>query len=544
MKSERYRNISHATVGGFLAILRDGIPVSVRGEATREVLGRGTLIERPQERFPFLPGRLGDPFALVAECLWVLAGRNDLDWLTHYLPRAAQFSDDGKVWRAGYGPRLRNWQGVDQLAEVFRLLSADNTSRRAVMSLFDPGSDFGPSQDIPCNNWLSWLIRDGRLLLNVAIRSNDAMWGFSGINAFEWSVLQELLANWLSVEPGPTYFLASSFHIYERDGHLTRAGAVVEAFPGVTPYDFAVATPRLKISPNHIDSALAEWFAAESIVRGDPDTWPITNAPSDPFLLASLRTVRLKWGAETWTEQRLRHELHACPDDDFTAAAYERLARRIPSLLEDIPQAGARAYFAHATHRPSPADHLIQAVDSLHRDKNAAYGAAWKRRGERISILPNIARKVDRLGHFNTSGIDLAGETLFDTAVDLLVYVLKYELFLAEQVTSHAERIGLQGATRPYSDLDNDFTVALRHAYVTPSPDLKVDRELAATVDSFEDLWPKVEAGADLEARLEAAGRLRVHAARLVGAIAQSQPQILATFIDQWSPRDETPASA
>ncbi|ANF54269.1 MULTISPECIES: thymidylate synthase [Brevundimonas] len=544
MKSERYRNISYATVGGFEAVLTDGKTVSVRGEATREVLGRGTLIEHPQERFPFLPGRLGDPFALVAECLWVLAGRNDLDWLIHYLPRAAQFSDDGMVWRAGYGPRLRDWQGVDQLAEVFRLLSTDHATRRAVMSLFDPGSDFGTSQDIPCNNWLSWLIRDGRLLLNVAVRSNDAMWGFSGINAFEWSVLQELLANWLGVEPGPTYFLASSFHIYERDRHLERAAAVVDAFPGVTPYDFNVATPRLGVAHDRMDAALAEWFAAEARVRQDPDIWPIDSAPSDPFLLASLRIVRLKWGAEIWTEDRLKNELHACPDDDFTAATYERLARRLPSLLDDIPQPCARAYFARATHRPSLTNGLIQAMDCLHREKNAGYGAAWKRRGERISILPNIARKVDRLGHFRSSGVDLAGETLFDTAIDLVVYALKYELFLAEQVPSLAERIGLQGAARAYSDLDDDFTVALRHAGVTPSPDHEVDRELAAAVDSFEDLWPKVEAEADLEARIAAAGRLRVHAARLVGAIAQSQPQVLSAFIRQWSTRDETPTAA
>ncbi len=354
MNSERYRNISHATVGGFEAVLKDGNAVSVRGEATWEVLGRGTLIECPQERFPFLPGRLGDPFALVAECIWVLAGRNDLGWLAPYLPRAVQFSDDGRVWRAGYGPRLRDWQGVDQLAEVFRLLSADRTSRRAVMSLFDPGSDFGPSLDIPCNNWLSWLIRDGRLLLNVAVRSNDAMWGFSGVNAFEWSVLQELLANWLGVEPGPTYFLASSFHIYERDRHLERAAAVVDAFPGVTPYDFGVSTPRLEVTQDRLDAALLEWFAAEALVRQDPDAWPVESLPQDPFLLASLRTVRLKWGADIWTEDRLRNELQACPDDDFTAAAYERLARRFPGLLDGIPQPGARAYFNRATRRPCP----------------------------------------------------------------------------------------------------------------------------------------------------------------------------------------------
>ncbi len=544
MKSERYRNISHATVGGFEAVLRDGKAVSVRGEPTREVLGRGTLIDRPQERFPFLPERRGDPFALVAECLWVLAGRNDLDWLKHYLPRAGQFSDDGRVWRAGYGPRLRDWQGVDQLAEVYRLLKTDDTSRRAVMSLFDPASDFEASLDVPCNNWLSWLIRDGRLLLNVAIRSNDAMWGFSGINAFEWSVLQELLANWLEVEPGPTYFLASSFHVYERDRHLERASAVVSAFPGVTPYDFHVATPRLEVAQGDIDAALEAWFAAEARVRHDPNTWPLDSAPSDPFLLASLRTLRLKWGAEIWPEDRLRSELHACPDDDFTAAAYERLARQTPGLLDGIPQPGARTYFSRAMSRSCPADGLVQAVDTLHRKKNAGYGAAWKRRGERISILPNIARKVDRLEHFRTSGVDLAGETLFDTAIDLLVYVLKYELFLAEQSPSLAQRIGLAGEVRAYSDLDDDFTLALRHAGVSPSSNHDVGTELAAAVESFENLWPRVERQEALEVRIAAAERLRVHAARLVAALSGTQPLMLSAFVQHWRPRDETPAAA
>lgn len=534
MKSERYRNISYATVGGFEAVLQHGKPVAVRGEATREVLGRGTLIEKPYERFPFLPGRLGDPFALVAETLWVLAGRNDLKWLNRYLPRAAQFSDDGRVWRAGYGPRLRNWQGVDQLGEVYRLLADDRTSRRAVVSLFDPASDFESSRDIPCNNWLSWLVREGRLLLNVAVRSNDAMWGFSGINAFEWSVLQELLAGWLGVESGPAYFLASSFHLYERDGHLKRAAAVISQYPRITPYELGVTTPRLTIAPTEFDTALSDWFVAEKKVRIDPEKWPIDNAPSDPFLLAALRTIRLKWGAQVWNAERLKAELHACPDDDFTAAAYERLGRRWPELLSGIPQNGSRRYFELASH-PSPSlDTLKAAVDQLHRQKNSGYGAAWKRRGERISILPNIARKVDRLDHFDTTGAAIAGETLFDTAIDLLVYVLKYELYLAEQSPELAMALGLNGASRPFSDFDEDFATALYTTTIDQEGNEVVQQELRHAVASFEDLWPRVERQDVLTARITAATRLRQHAERLVAALAHAQPNVASAFVQQW----------
>jgi len=40
---------------------------------------------------------------------------------------------------------------------------------------------------------------------------------------------------------------------------------------------------------------------------------------------------------------------------------------------------------------------LAAAVRRLHPAKDAAYRDAWKRRGEAISILANIARNADRL---------------------------------------------------------------------------------------------------------------------------------------------------
>ncbi len=534
MRSERYRNISWATVGGFEAVLRDGKAVEVRGESTRELLGRGTLIERPDERFPFLPGRLGDPFALIAETLWVLAGRNDVEWLNRYLPRAAAYADDGRVWRAGYGPRLRNWRGVDQLMEVYGLLEADRSSRRGVMSLFDPATDFGNSRDIPCNNWLSWLIRDGELLLNVAVRSNDAMWGFSGINAFEWSVLQEILASWLGVKVGPVYFLASSFHLYEGGDHIKRAADVVAHFPGRTPYEMGIGTPRFAVSPDQFDQALADWFAAEERVRLDPNAWRLETSITDPFLLAALRTVRLKWGAAVWDIDRLRTELSACPDDDFTAAAYERLDRPAQQLLSDIPQLACRTYFERGSLQVPRMIELKTAIDRLHRRKNAAYGGAWKRRGERISILPNIARKVDRLAHFQVTNLELEGETPLDTAVDLLVYVLKYELFLAQGSTTLAAALGLAGKSRTYSDSDDDFTTALDKMTVDQASDNDVGVELAAAVELFEELWPRIDSGESLEDKAAGAAQLRRHAVRLVSAIAKAHPYAAEAFVRTW----------
>jgi thymidylate synthase len=296
-----------------------------------------------------------------------------------------------------------------------------------------------------------------------------------------------------------------------------------------------IATPRFSVPPADFDQTLLTWFKAEEQVRLDPNAWPLEPAIADPFLLAALRTLRLKWGAAIWDFGRLCKELHACPDDDLTAAAYERLARRAPHLLKDIPQAACRRYFEATAGSGSPRKIPLKgAIDQLHRKKNAAYGGAWKRRGERVSILPNIARKVDRLAHFQETNLHIDGETPLDTAVDLLVYVLKYELFLAQDSPRLAADLGLAGTPRAYSDSDDDFTTALDNTTVGQHCDGDARIELAAAVALFEELWPRVDSGESLEDKAAGAAQLRRHADRLVSAIAKADPEVAEAFVRTW----------
>ncbi|MPZ66703.1 MAG: hypothetical protein GEU83_14725 [Pseudonocardiaceae bacterium] len=72
---------------------------------------------------------------------------------------------------------------------------------------------------------------------------------------------------------------------------------------------------------------------------------------------------------------------------------------------------------------------LLDVIRRLHHGKNAAYRDAWKKRGELISILANIARKVDRLEYVVDGGPTTVDEPVWDTAVDLLVYALKYQTY-------------------------------------------------------------------------------------------------------------------
>jgi len=94
-------------------ILNEGNEVKVRDLMTKEIHPCLMHIINPQKRTLLYPKRGNNPFATLAETMWVLAGRNDMKFLTMFLPRAADFSDDGQVWRAGYGPRLRKWDYVE-----------------------------------------------------------------------------------------------------------------------------------------------------------------------------------------------------------------------------------------------------------------------------------------------------------------------------------------------------------------------------------------------------------------------------------------------
>ena len=101
-----------------------------------------------------------------------------------------------------------------------------------------------------------------------------------------------------------------------------------------------------------------------------------------------------------------------------------------------------------------------ESVRRLHAEKDTAYGSAWKRRGELISVLANIARKVDRLEQAAAGAPATRDESVLDTAVDLLVYSLKYQTYLADQDGEVA--ISLFGvATGPFSDGRGGFEALL-----------------------------------------------------------------------------------
>ncbi|HEY7782734.1 MAG TPA: thymidylate synthase [Ktedonobacterales bacterium] len=442
-----YRNSTEALRGELAAILEAGTPIAVRGAEVRELRGRLVQIARPLERVYVLPHRNNNVFAAIAETMWVLAGRNDLAYLSRYLPRAVDFSDDGATWRAGYGPRLRDWHGIDQVREVARLLRDDPNSRRAVMAIFDPAVDYAASRDIPCNNWLQVLIRDGRLHLHVAIRSNDAIWGFSGINTFEWSVLQEMLAVWTGTQVGEVTYFIGSLHLYAR--HEQRARQMVAAAFPHTLYDFGFGGPRFSTPLDQVDRAVREWFTIEDRLRtaraGDRElVAEIDRVPDDLFRTA-LRMLHLyNRSLNGAPAEEIAGLIEALPVSDFRVAAIEYFTRTLrdrdlvaltdderPFFAELWGDSGAAARIGVAG-QPDTFTRVYAELGVLHDRKSRVYGDSWKKHGELLGVFSNITRKFDRLESMTGGAAPTADESLLDTVADLAVYSTKYLTFLAD----------------------------------------------------------------------------------------------------------------
>lgn len=420
-----YQNYAFDTINTaipnlFGLLLNDGKKVPSRNGETLELSFTGITLYDSLAREIIVPGRKHNLAAQIAETMWVLSGRNDIEWLSLYLPRAVDYSDDGKTWRGGYGKRIRNFgvlyngDGVDQAEHVIDLLRRDPDTRQAVIGIYDPNIDTEPGKDIPCNDFLHFLSREGVLDLHIFVRSNDMMWGWSGINVFEWSALLEVVAGMAGMQPGALHFSVSSFHLY--DIHWEKAQQITNSHVDLEGH----FTPGPRFNTTGLDdmesfhSLCHQWFIAEESIRKQAQLPThernieemIDNFP-EPMLASWLRV--LAWW---WTSQpEYLRQLAGTPLFASTLVAMQPLNRMRPAL-EVVPE---------------PVPTLVERVIALHNEKDAAYGDSWCRRGEMLGILANIARKVDRLG-----GGETADETSLDTAMDLFVYLAKYRAWISD----------------------------------------------------------------------------------------------------------------
>jgi thymidylate synthase len=192
-------------------ILANGQRINpTKGDAT-EVTGTLLEILNPRARLSRTETR-GKPYSCLGELCWYLSGSNQLAFISYYIPPYKQYADGDEIF-GGYGPRLFDWRGLNQVANVTNALRKKPSTRQAVIQLFDAHDLVEEHKDIPCTCTLQFMIRGDRLHLFTHMRSNDAWLGLPH-DVFCFTMLQEIMARSLSVELGTYKHSVGSLHLY------------------------------------------------------------------------------------------------------------------------------------------------------------------------------------------------------------------------------------------------------------------------------------------------------------------------------------------
>jgi hypothetical protein len=219
-----------------------------------------------------------------------------------------------------------------------------------------------------------------------------------------------------------------------------------------------------------LDALFARWFELEERIRsrgGDFCDTQVDHFP-EPMLRSWLRVLQWWWSGD-------RDYLDPLQGTRLEASAL--VAVQPPA--REMTFAAVTAALENGAGRPPRLDAgFSRYVVDLHTEKHEAYGDSWKRRGEMLGIMANIARKIDRL-----DGGETRDETSADTAIDLLVYLAKYRWWLFENADAPCPVTRDVG---PYHDpYTTNALIRLLDAYDTTCPG-RSEEWLARTFDQLE----------------------------------------------------------
>lgn len=233
-------------------ILDEGVDRDDRtGTGTRAVFGE-VMRFKMRDGFPAVTTKRLAFRSVIAELLWFLCASSDVKELQklgvhiwdgnayadYWRPRARFEGDAGR----NYGQQWRDWDGpggrrIDQLADVIARIKSDPSSRRHLVTAWDP-AELEDTSLPACHAFFQLFASDGRLSLMMYQRSADMFLGVP-FNSAQYAVLLHLLARLTDREPDELVHVLADAHIY-----ANHVDAVREQL-GREPY----AAPTLWLDP-------------------------------------------------------------------------------------------------------------------------------------------------------------------------------------------------------------------------------------------------------------------------------------------------------
>lgn len=225
---------------------------NLRGERT----GTGTLaifggqLKFDLNSFPLMTSRPHSLHIIFEELMWVLRGQQDVRILEKKniniwsANSTQEFINkqmleipllEGNIGET-YGYNMRSYQGnYDQLSNVLNLLNNNPTSRRIIISLYNPAGVKRASLP-PCLCWYQFFVRNYNginwLDCQAMNRSSDIVIA-GGWNIASAALLTYILAATCNMKPGILTWVYGDAHIYLNN--ITSAKEIVKRTPQIYP---------------------------------------------------------------------------------------------------------------------------------------------------------------------------------------------------------------------------------------------------------------------------------------------------------------------
>ena len=171
-----------------------------------------------KDGFPLMTTKHVGQKSIVHEALWYLKGTTSIKYLEDNKVMVwSKFADKNRDIGKTYSYQFRNFNGVDQVKEVIKLLKEDPmTNRRAIINLYNV-SQLDEMSIPPCIAMLQFNVffKDNKKYLDTTImqRSADFCLGVP-YDIAEMSLLAYIIAVYTDSIPNNITFFYSNIHVY------------------------------------------------------------------------------------------------------------------------------------------------------------------------------------------------------------------------------------------------------------------------------------------------------------------------------------------
>ena len=204
------------------------------GTGTRAVFGMQMRFNM-EDGFPAMTTKKLPWKSVVSELLWFIEGSDDERRLAEILhgtrdvnkktiwtanaeadywkPKAGFEGDLGRI----YGVQWRKWKApdgkeIDQLANAIKLIKENPTSRRIMVTAWNPG-EINEMALPPCHAFFQFFVANNKLSLQMYQRSCDMFLGVP-FNIASYSLLLHMFAQVTDLKPGEFVHVLADAHVY------------------------------------------------------------------------------------------------------------------------------------------------------------------------------------------------------------------------------------------------------------------------------------------------------------------------------------------